>query len=100
MWWSDAPTPTGVFGGHADFGADGRAWDFRSPGRGKLDFESIVRLLTVAGYQGPLSVEWEDIRMDRVHGATESAAFCKRLDYKPAAGAFDAAFDKSQQAAA
>ena len=38
--------------------------------------------------------------MDREHGATESAAFCKRLDFTPAAGAFDAAFDKSEQAAA
>jgi hypothetical protein len=34
--------------------------------------------------------------MDRVHGATESAAFCKRLDFKPAAGAFDAAFAKDR----
>jgi hypothetical protein len=36
--------------------------------------------------------------MDRVHGATESAAFCRRLDFKPAQGAFDAVFDKSRQA--
>jgi hypothetical protein len=29
--------------------------------------------LNDVGYRGPLSVEWEDIRMDRVHGATEAA---------------------------
>ena len=33
--------------------------------------------------------------MDRVHGATESAAFCRRLDFEPAAGAFDAVFDNA-----
>ena len=32
VWWSDRPTEAGVFGGHTDFGADGRFWDFRSPG--------------------------------------------------------------------
>jgi hypothetical protein len=35
--------------------------------------------------------------MDRVHGATESAEFCKQLDFKPSARAFDAAFDKADQ---
>ena len=32
--------------------------------------------------------------MDLVHGATESAAYCRRLDFPPAGGAFDAAFEK------
>ena len=68
-------------------------------GRGMIDFESVIVALNDIGYSGPLSVEWEDSRMDRVHGATESAAFSKRLDYKPAAAAFDAVFDKSRQAA-
>jgi hypothetical protein len=39
-------------------------------------------------------VEWEDIRMDRIHGATEAAAFVKKLDFAPSAVAFDAAFEK------
>ena len=30
--------------------------------------------------------------MDRIHGATESAAFCKRLDFEPSGRAFDSAF--------
>ncbi len=30
--------------------------------------------------------------MDRVHGATESAAFLRRLDFEPSTLAFDAAF--------
>ena len=35
--------------------------------------------------------------MDRVHGATESAAFVKRLDFAPSNVAFDAAFDRDEQ---
>ncbi len=95
VWWSDAPTPIGVFGGHADFGADGRAWDFRSPGRGRVDFEGIVRLLNHAGYAGPLTVEWEDPMMDRAHGATEAARFVRALDFPRSDIAFDAAFSES-----
>ena len=98
VWWGKGEGVAGVFGGHTSFGDSRRFWDFRSVGRGMIDFESVIVALNDIGYNGPLSVEWEDSRMDRVHGATESAAFSKRLDYKPAAGAFDAVFDKSQQA--
>ena len=97
VWWGKGDGTVGVFGGHTSFGDARRHWDFRSVGRGMIDFESIIVALNDVGYAGPLSVEWEDSRMDRVHGATESAAFCKRLDFPPAAGAFDAAFDTSRQ---
>lgn len=93
VWWGKGDGTVGVFGGHTSFGDARRQWDFRSVGRGMIDFEALIVALNDIGYDGPLSVEWEDSRMDRVHGATESAAFCKRLDFKPAAGAFDAAFD-------
>lgn len=93
VWWNKGDGTVGVFGGHTAFGDPRRNWDFRSVGRGMIDFESIIVALNDVGYAGPLSVEWEDSRMDRVHGATESAAFCRRLDFPPAAGAFDAAFE-------
>ena len=96
VWWGKGDGTVGVFGGHTSFGDARRYWDFRSVGRGMIDFESIIVALNDIGYAGPLSVEWEDSRMDRVHGATESAAFCKRLDFKPAAGAFDAVFAKDR----
>ncbi len=92
VWWSERPTAAGVFGGHLDFGHDDRFWDFRSVGRGRIDFEAILRQLNRAGYRGPLSVEWEDAGMDREHGARESADFCRRLDFEVGAQAFDAAF--------
>ncbi len=93
-WWGKGDGSVGVFGGHTSFGDPRRFWDFRSVGRGMIDFEAIIVALNDIGYQGPLSVEWEDGRMDRVHGATESAAFCRRLDFKPSATAFDAAFGR------
>jgi sugar phosphate isomerase/epimerase len=90
--WSDRPCRAGVFGGHVDFGHPDRYWDFRSLGRGKIDFEAIIRALNEVAYEGPLSVEWEDPGMDREHGATEASAFLRRLDFKPSAIAFDSAF--------
>jgi sugar phosphate isomerase/epimerase len=94
VWWGRGTGEAGVFGGHTTFGDTRRFWDFRSVGRGDVDFEEIIVALNDIGYDGPLSVEWEDARMDRVHGATESAAFVRQLDFAPAAGAFDAAFEK------
>ena len=58
----------------------------------EIDFESMIVALNDIHYSGPLSVEWEDSRMDRVHGAAESAAFLRRLDFPGSALAFDAAF--------
>lgn len=97
-WWGRGDGTVGTFGGHTSFGDARRSWDFRSVGRGMIDFESIIVALNDIGYAGPLSVEWEDSRMDRVHGASESAAFCRRLDFKPAAGAFDAVFAQDRNA--
>jgi sugar phosphate isomerase/epimerase len=97
VWWGHGDGTVGTFGGHTSFGDSRRAWDFRSVGRGDINFEEIVVALNDTGYAGPLSVEWEDIRMDRVHGATESAAFLRRLDFARSQIAFDAAFDKSNQ---
>jgi sugar phosphate isomerase/epimerase len=94
VWWGHGNGDVGVFGGHVSFGDSRRFWDFRSVGRGDINFEEIIVALNDIDYQGPLSVEWEDSRMDRVHGATESAAYCKKLDFKPSARAFDAAFEK------
>ncbi len=97
VWWGHGDGSVGIFGGHTSFGDARRAWDFRSVGRGDVNFEEIIVALNDIDYQGPLSVEWEDSRMDRVHGATESAAFLKRLDFAPSNVAFDAAFDKDEQ---
>lgn len=67
-------------------------WDFRSLGRGAVNFEEIIRALNVIGYDGPLSVEWEDCGMEREAGAREACEFVRRIDFAPSNVAFDAAF--------
>ena len=94
VWWGHGDGSVGVFGGHINFGDARRYWDFRSVGRGDVRFEEIIVALNDTGYAGPLSVEWEDARMDRQHGATESAAFLRRLDFARSGVAFDAAFSR------
>jgi sugar phosphate isomerase/epimerase len=93
-YWSDVPGDSGVFGGHLSFGDARRNWNFRSPGRGNVNFEEIIRALNQVDYTGPLSVEWEDAGMDREHGAAEACEFVRQLDFKPSKLAFDAAFGK------
>ena len=91
-YWATNPTRGGVFGGHLPFGHADRYWDFRSPGRGNIDFEEIISALNEIGYEGPLSVEWEDPRMDRDYGAAEASAFVRKIDFPPSRIAFDSAF--------
>lgn len=91
-WYSPTPRRSGVFGGHLPFGHPERYWEFRSLGHGSINFEEIIRNLNFIGYNGPLSVEWEDQNMDRIHGATESAAFAHRLNFAKSDIVFDAQF--------
>ena len=97
VWWGKGDGSVGTFGGHTSFGDPRRTWDFRSVGRGMIDFESLIVALNDVGYAGPLSVEWEDSRMDRIHGATEAAAFVRKVDFPSSSLAFDAAFGKKNQ---
>ncbi len=83
-----------ILGGHLDFGVLGRGWDFVSPGHGDVDFELLFRALNRIGYEGPLSIEWEDSGMDRDWGAPDALAFVRRTDFSPSTVAFDAAFAK------
>jgi len=84
-----------ILGGHLNFGESGRGWDFVSPGHGDVDFESLFRALNRIGYEGPLSIEWEDAGMDREWGAQDALAFVRRSDFTPSALAFDAAYERS-----
>ena len=43
------------------------------------------------GYDGPLSVEWEDSGMERTFGATEAFEFTKQINFSPSDVSFDAA---------
>ncbi|NLF28871.1 MAG: sugar phosphate isomerase/epimerase [Clostridiales bacterium] len=81
----------GCLGSHIAFGDVRRGWNFVSLGHGDVDFDGICRVLNQGGYQGPLSVEWEDSGMDRVYGATEACEFLKKYNFEVSKVAFDSA---------
>lgn len=94
VWWGHGDGSVGVFGGHTTFADPRRYWDFRSLGHGDINFEEIIVALNDIGYSGPLSVEWEDSRMDREHGASEACDFVRDIDFPRSDIAFDAQFDR------
>ncbi|HRW04417.1 MAG TPA: sugar phosphate isomerase/epimerase [Caldilineaceae bacterium] len=81
-----------ILSSHLDFGDHRRGWDFVSPGHGDVKWDPIIRALNSIGYQGPLSIEWEDSGMDREFGAQEALAVVRKNDFNPSNVAFDAAF--------
>jgi sugar phosphate isomerase/epimerase len=83
-----------ILGSHLNFGEEARGWDFVSPGHGDVDFEQLFRALNRIGYDGPLSIEWEDSGMDREYGAQDALAFVRRTDFAQSAVAFDAAMQR------
>jgi sugar phosphate isomerase/epimerase len=85
-----------ILGSHIDFGEADRGWTFVSPGHGDVDFEALFRVLNRIGYDGPLSVEWEDSGMDREWGAADAVSFLRQTDFAPSSVAFDAAFQGSE----
>ena len=50
-------------------------------------------MLNHIGYDGAISIEWEDAGMDRLDGAPEGLEFIRGMNaIKPSAASFDAAF--------
>ncbi|WP_309071369.1 sugar phosphate isomerase/epimerase family protein [Arthrobacter sp.] len=82
----------GILSSHLPWGDPRRGWDFVSTGRGDVPWEDSFRALNAIGYDGPVSVEWEDAGMDRLDGAPEALAFLKKFDFAPSSLSFDAAF--------
>jgi sugar phosphate isomerase/epimerase len=83
-----------ILASHFNFGDPRRGWDFVSPGHGDVNWEQILRTLNRIGYQGPLTIEWEDCGMEREWGAQDALAMIKRISFPPSEQAFDAAFSK------
>jgi sugar phosphate isomerase/epimerase len=82
----------GRLSSHLPFGDLRRGWDFVSVGHGDVPWEHIFRMLNEMGYDGPISVEWEDSGMDRLTGAPEALQYLRRLAFEPPKQSFDAAF--------
>ena len=83
----------GRLGSHLPWADPRRGWDFVSVGHGDVPWEACFRMLNSIGYDGPISVEWEDAGMDRLIGGPESLAFIRKMcAIEPPTSAFDAAF--------
>src|SRR5262249_9704760 len=74
---------TGLLNGYLPSGDPRRGWDWRSPGRGAIDWESLIRGLNEIGYEAALAREGKDPSMGRDAGAEEAARFVQRLDFEP-----------------
>jgi sugar phosphate isomerase/epimerase len=72
-----------------------RGWDFVSTGHGDVPWEVCFRTLNAIGYDGPISIEWEDAGMDRLRGAPEALRFVRDALFEPPPAAFDSAFATS-----
>ncbi|RRO17024.1 sugar phosphate isomerase/epimerase [Saccharopolyspora rhizosphaerae] len=86
----------GRLGSHLPWADPRRGWDFVSTGRGDVPWEACFRVLNSIGYQGPISIEWEDAGMDRLRGAPEALEFVRAQLFDPPDAAFDAAFSSPQ----
>ncbi|MCE7079448.1 sugar phosphate isomerase/epimerase [Streptomyces sp. ST2-7A] len=82
----------GRLGSHLPWGDPRRGWDFVSTGRGDVPWEKCFRVLNHIGYDGPISIEWEDAGMDRLRGAPEALTLVRDLLFDPPTASFDAAF--------
>ncbi|WP_103528772.1 sugar phosphate isomerase/epimerase, partial [Streptomyces sp. SM12] len=81
----------GRMGSHLAWGNPRRGWDFVSTGRGDVPWEASFRALESIGYRGPISIEWEDAGMDRLHGAPEALRYVRSQLFEPSTTSFDAA---------
>lgn len=87
---------SGILGSHLPWGDPRRRWDFVSTTHGDIPWEDAFRALAHIGYEGPISIEWEDAGMDRLVGAAEAVEHIRSLLWKVPEGSFDDAFSHQQ----
>lgn len=86
-------------GGYWQFQGDwanlNRAFRFRIPGWGSVDWKSLITELYLAGYDGVFSYEHEDVTMSRADGVDKTIDFLKPLMiHAPYEGRNDKLFTK------
>ena len=91
---------SGILASHLNFGDPRRGWDFRSLGRGGVNFEEIIRAFEPrAATRAPCRSSGKTAAWPATT-AQEACEFIRRIDFQPSDVAFDAAFDKKEQAKA
>jgi sugar phosphate isomerase/epimerase len=86
----------GRLGGHRPMGHWTNGWKFVTAGtaRDANSLEEIFIELNRVGYEGAVSIEWEDNDADMFAGAKAALANCRKADMPPSGQAHDAAFDQ------
>jgi sugar phosphate isomerase/epimerase len=86
----------GRLSSHLPWADPRRGWTFVSVGLGDVPWGECFRALNSIGYDGPISIEWEDAGMDRLQGAPDSLAYVRRHSVSPPEQSFDAAFSSER----
>jgi len=75
----------GRLGGHRDMGHRFNGWNFVTAGssRDAVDVEEIIVELYRVGYDGALTIEWEDNDVDKLAGARQALHNVRRADLPP-----------------
>jgi sugar phosphate isomerase/epimerase len=78
-------TRAGLLGGHRSMGHKHNGWNFVTAGsaRDANNVEEIMIELNRAGYDGAVSIEWEDNDAEQHAGAKAALAFVQRADLPP-----------------
>lgn len=82
----------GVLSGLLEFGDLRRGWDFASIGHGDVSWDRIIRALNAIGYDGPISVEWDDAHIGREAAVEEAVVLLRRYSAERTGGGFQEVF--------
>ncbi len=81
----------GLLGGHRPMGHPLNGWNFVTPGsaRDALSNEELIVELNRIGFDGALSIEWEDNDAEKRVGAAAALRHIRAADYAPSVGRHD-----------
>jgi sugar phosphate isomerase/epimerase len=85
VWVAREHVRAGRLGGHRPMGHRDNGWNFVTAGtaRDANSLEEIFIELNRVGYDGAVSIEWEDNDADQFAGARAALANCRRADLPP-----------------
>jgi len=85
VWVAREHCRAGRLGGHRPMGHWTNGWNFVTAGtaRDANSLEEIFIELNRVGYDGAVSIEWEDNDADQFAGARTALANCRRADLPP-----------------
>lgn len=85
VWVHPGYTRAGRLGGHRPMGHKDNGWNFTTAGtdRDAVPVEEVLVELTRSGYDGAVSIEWEDNDVEKRAGALAALERVRRLSYPP-----------------